>query len=230
MKDPTGESLGDFLRSLSYGSRNDLSFKFLRHLPDDAAAEFLRALLALLGDAYDTGDVTPLIRLAYEAQIEAYAPKSGAGWAYETAPFTPLRKPIAQSRVLLITSSGHFVDGDDPEPFGVVGMTQDEAAARIDDFLREAPTLSVIPRDTAPGDLRVRHGGYDIRSAQRDPNVTLPRDQLLEAEAAGRIGGLAADLLSFPGATAQGRLLKVLPQWLERIRGADVDLALLVPV
>ena len=229
MSDRNRESLEDFLRSFSYGSRNDLSFKFLKHLPRDGGPEFLRCLLLLLGDAYDTGDVEPLVRLADEAQVEAYA-HEGAQWAYDGAPFTPLRKPLTESRLLLMTSSGHFVEGDDPEPFGVADMTQEEAMARIGDFLREAPTLSVIPRDTPSGDLHVRHGGYDIRSAQRDPNVTLPRDRLLEAEASGRIGELAPDLLSFPGATAQGRLLQVLPNWIERIRGADVALALLVPV
>lgn len=230
MNAPAGESLGDFLRSFSYGSRNDLSFKFLKHLPEEEAAEFLRRLLSQLGDAYDTGDAAPLIQLAYEAQVAGYAHEGGGRWAYDDAPYAPLRKPLAESRLLLMTSSGHFVEGDDPEPFGVTHMTQEEAIARIGDFMREAPTLSAIPRDTAPGDLRVRHGGYDLRSTLRDPNVTFPRDRLKEAEAAGRIGELAPELLSFPGATAQGRLLEVLPRWLERVQGADVDLALLVPV
>lgn len=158
MNAPAGESLGDFLRSFSYGSRNDLSFKFLKHLPEEEAAEFLRRLLSRLGDAYDTGEVAPLVQLAYEAQVAAYAHEGGGRWAYDDAPFSPLRNSLAESRLLLMTSSGHF------------------------------------------------------------------------AEAAGRIGELAPELLSFPGAAAQGRLLEVLPRWLERVRGADVDLALLVPV
>ena len=57
-------------------------------------------------------------------------------WQYPSAPFTKLNRPLAESRVALFTSSGHFVDGDDPEPFGVKGMTQVEAMARIDDFLK----------------------------------------------------------------------------------------------
>ncbi|MDT8341181.1 MAG: glycine/sarcosine/betaine reductase selenoprotein B family protein [Longimicrobiales bacterium] len=228
-KDPSGESFADFRDSFSYGARTDLSFKFLKHLPEAEAAELLRALLDALGDAYDTGDVDPLVRLAYRAQVSAYT-HDGARWRYEDAPFTPLGRPLAESRVLLLTTSGHFVEGDDPEPFGVSGMTQEEAVRRIGDFLREAPLLSSIPRDTDAGRLRVRHGGYDVRSVRRDPNVALPRDRLVEAEAAGRIGSLAPEILSFPGCTAQGHLKRVLPEWVERVRGADVDLALLVPV
>lgn len=122
------------------------------------------------------------------------------------------------------------MEGDDPEPFGVPNMTQEEAVARIGDFLREAPVLSSVPRDTARDALRVRHGGYDIRSVRRDPDVAFPRDRLVEAEASGRIGELAPEILSFPGATAQVRLKQVLPEWIDRVSGADVDLALLVPV
>lgn len=230
MTEEAGESFAEFRRSFSYGARNDLSFKFLKHMPDNEAAEFFRALLAALGDAYDTGDVAPLIGLTYEAQLAAYAREDMSRWTYDAGPFAPLSKPVSASRLLLMTSSGHFVEGDDPEPFGVPDMTQEEAVARIGDFLREAPVLSAVPRDTGLEALRVRHGGYDVRSVRRDPNVALPRDRLVEAEAAGRIGALAPDILSFPGATAQGRLKQVLPEWIDRIRGADVDLALLVPV
>lgn len=224
------ESFADFRRSFSYGSRNDLSFKFLKHMSDAATAELLRALLDELGNAYDTGDVAPLIDLAYDAQVAAYAREDMSRWTYDDGPFTPLSKPLSESRVLLLTSSGHFAAGSDPEPFGVSDMTQEEAVARIGDFLREAPVLSAIPRDIHPDGLRVRHGGYDVRSVRRDPNVALPRDRLVEAEETGRIGELAPELLSFPGATAQGRLEQALPGWVDRIRGADVDLALLVPV
>ena len=86
------------------------------------------------------------------------------------------------STVGLISSSGHFVEGDDPRPFGVEAMTQAEAEQRIDEFLREAPVLSEIPSDTPPEALVVRHGGYDVTSTRRDPNVAFPSDRLREAK------------------------------------------------
>ncbi|MDT8370336.1 MAG: glycine/sarcosine/betaine reductase selenoprotein B family protein [Longimicrobiales bacterium] len=228
--DTPGESFAEFLGSFFYGSRNDLSFKFLKALPEERAAEFFRALLERLGDAFDTGEVLPLIELAYEAQIEGYAGRDLEPWIYDSGSFAEMQKPLSESRVQLLTSSGHFVEGDDPEPFGVRDMTQEEAVQRIGEFLREAPELSVIPRDADERDLRVRHGGYDVRGIRRDPNVGFPRDRLVEAEAAGRIGELAPEILSFPGATAQGRLRQLLPEWVARVGNAEVDVALLVPL
>jgi hypothetical protein len=170
-----GESFDEFRKSFSYGSRSDLSFKFLSHLTDDAAANFIQEILRLLGEAYDTGELEPLVRLAYEAKVEPYTPKETSRWAYDDGPFTPLGKPLDRSRLLLVTSSGHFPAGHDPEPFGRNGMTQADAVRHIEGFLREAPILSRIPEETPASKLRVRHPGYDIRSTERDPNVTFPR-------------------------------------------------------
>jgi hypothetical protein len=91
--------------------------------------------------------------------------------------------------------------------------------------------MSKIEREFDSGDLRLRHGGYDIRSAAKDFNVSFPRDALLAAWAAGRIGDVADPLYSFPGAASQGRLRRdVLPGWVEMLHEAEIDVLLLVPV
>ena len=109
-------------------------------------------------------------------------------------------------------------------------MTQDEAVSRIADFLRVAPDLSAIPRDTPAEHLRVRHPGYDVRSTARDEGVALPRDILVDLETEGRIGSLSATMYSFTGAAAQGRLRKVIDGWIDRWRSDGMDVLLLVPV
>jgi len=109
-------------------------------------------------------------------------------------------------------------------------LTQDEAMARIGEFLRDTPVLSLIPSDTATSELRVRHGGYDITSALRDANVTFPIDRLRTARDNDAVGDLASTFFSFPGATSNGRLRQELPGWVERIHEEDVDVMLLVPV
>lgn len=223
------ETFAEFKRSFFYGARADLNFKFLKDLTDAEARQFFQDLLHKLADTFDDGDLTRVADHVFTWQAKAYA---GAGnWHYPDGPFTPLRKPLAESRVALFTSSGHFVAGDDPEPFGVKEMTQVEAMARIDDFLREEPVLSVIPRETSIEQLRVRHGGYDIRSAQADPNVTFPLALMREFAQEGRIGELAAEAYSFVGACAQTPLLKRTgPKWVERLQAEAVDAVVLVPV
>ena len=227
------ESLEDFKNSFYYGSRGDLSLKFLKNLSPDRAGDAIQQLLEAVVTSFDTGEVDELHDLMVGWQVEAYAPAEDADYryAYDDAPFTRPTKRLSESRVGLMTSSGHFAAGDDPEPFGVKDMTQLEAVDRLKEFLKEAPVMSKISRDIEPHDLRVRHAGYDVRSAVKDFNVAFPRDALLAAQAAGRIGDLADPLYSFPGAASQGRLRKnVLPDWVEMLHEAEIDVLLLVPV
>jgi hypothetical protein len=142
-----------------------------------------------------------------------------------------MENPVSETTIGLLTTSGHFVQGDDPEPFGVKGMTQQEAFDRIAEFYKGEPTLSVIPMDTAMEDLQVRHGGYDIRSPQKDPNVVLPLERLRELRDDGVIGKLADNAFSFVGVTSQGKLVNQTgPQWVGRIQEQDVGGVVLVPV
>ena len=227
------ETFEEIRRTFSYGSRSDLNFKFLKSLPDEEAAEFFRQLLEELGDAYDHGDLDRLVQLAIDWQIRGYAPEEGAPrrWVYEDGPFAQPAKPLSESRVALFTSSGHFLAGDDPRPFGIEGMTQEEAEERISEFIKSPPTLSRIPVETVHEELRVRHGGYDITSAMTDPSVTFPAAVLRELAAEGVIGDVHPDAFSFPGATAQMRIVKESgPAWARMLVEEEVDLTLLVPV
>jgi D-proline reductase (dithiol) PrdB len=227
------ETLEAFKNSFSYGSRNDLLFKFIKRLSSEQAGEFFRQLLERLGEACDDGNFDRVVQHAYTWQVRGYtpSPEEKRPWIYEQGPFTPLQKPLAHSRLVLLTSSGHFVDGDDPEPFGVKNMTQEEAVQRIGEFLKAAPQLSTIPLDTPRDRLRVRHGGYDIRGAQADHNVVLPLDRLRELAGAGVIGECAPQAYSFVGAASQTLIRKTsAPQWADMLKQQGMDVVLLVPV
>ena len=226
-----GESLEEFKNSFNYGSRSDLAFKFLKRLSPEEVADFFQDLLRRLGETIDDGDAGRLVQLAYEYQVRAYTGAEGErAPAYPEGPFATLQRPLGAARLGLVSSSGHFVEGQDPRPFGVEAMTQQEAMSRILEFLRAAPELTPIPADTPASRLRVRHGGYDIRGAEKDPNVVFPLDRLRELQAEGRFGELAGQVYSFVGATAQTRLLKESgPEWVERFRQDRLDAVLLVP-
>jgi hypothetical protein len=229
----SGETFEEFRKSFSYGSRSDLNFKFLKSLSDDEAAEFFQGLLDHVGDGYDHGRLEGVIDHVVDWQARAYAPDTGSKrhWVYDEGPFAVPAKPLAESRVALLTSSGHFAHDDDPAPFGVVGMTQQEAEDRISEFLRQKPELSRIAVTAAPHELAVRHGGYDITSTALDHNVAFPIDILRDLAAAGVIGELHPEAYSFMGAAAQKRLIAESgPEWAALLADAAVDVVLLVPV
>jgi len=219
----------DFKNSFSYGSRTDLNFKFLKGLSEEAAADFFQQLLWKLGDAYDSNDWSPVVEHVRAGQAASYAGPSR--WVYADGSRTPLGKPLSAAKIVLITSTGHFVEGDDPQPFGVADMSQEEAIRRIDDFIKEEPKLSEIPVDTPHARLRARHGGYDVRGVLADHNVAFPTDHLAALAAEGLIGSLHPVAYSFVGACAQTPLTKrTAPQWVAMWKAAGIDGAVLVPV
>ena len=164
------ETFEEFKNSFSYGSRSNLNFKFLKALPPEEAGEFFHQLVDEISSSYDHGDVSPIHHLVNQWQVRAYTPHSDAKrtYVYDDAPFTPLSKPLGESSLGLMTSSGHFVTGDDPQPLGVENMDQRQAEKRISEFLRATPVLSEIPVDTPPENLEVRHGGYPVASIAAD--------------------------------------------------------------
>lgn len=229
-KKSTGFSFESFRKSFFYGKRTDMNFKFLSILSDEEAAQFIRELFLKIGEACDSGDLKPVMDLAVSWQKKGYENEK-LKFIYEDGPFTKPAKKLSESRLALITSTGHFVEGDDPEPFGIKDMTQEDAIKKIFDFVKEKPTLSHIPFQTPREKLYVRHGGYDIKGVEKDPEVALPLSTLLKMEQNNIIGGLLSSAHSFVGACAQLRLIKETgPQWAEYFAEQETDVALLVPV
>jgi D-proline reductase (dithiol) PrdB len=226
------ESLDQFAQSLSYGERSDLSFKFLSRFDATGVGDAMQAMLSEIGSLFDTGDPGALIDLAIELQSAGYHSRPlTERYHYDDSAFTRPQRPVAECQIALLTSSGHFVAGDDPQPFGVDSMTQSEAEGRISEFLKEKPILSEIPVDSTPDVVEVRHGGYDTRGSVADYNVSLPIDRLRELDGDGVIGSLHPTAYSFVGACAQMPLVKTTgPEWADRLKATGSDVVLLVPV
>lgn len=164
-------SFASFRKSFYYGAHSDMQVKFLAELSDEQGADALAEVLARLGQAFDTGDLGPVREAMYEAQVAAYHDDDDAPTVHDT-PFTPFTGALVDRRLALVSAGGVFRVDDDPmEP---TGPTQQESLALIKEFLRGAPTLSEIPRDTPDAMLTARHPGYDARTAQRDPGTVFP--------------------------------------------------------
>ncbi len=228
-----GETFGEFKNSFSYGSRSHLLYKFLRLLPPEQAAEFFESVLRDVGDSLDDGSFDRVVQTVYDWQVRGYAPDPDAPprFDYTDGPFTPLKKPLSESRVALLSSGGHFVRGNDPEPLGYPDMTQADAEDQINEYMKVAPILSDIPVDTSAEDMVLRHGGYDVRGAALDHNVVLPIDAMKTAEAEGRIGEFHPTAFSFVGATSQLRLRELVAgEWADRFRDEGIEAFVMVPV
>ena len=224
-----GQSFDEFRNSFAYGSRTDLFFKWFRSGSEQLADEFLQELLRLTGNLIDDGDTQPIVDAIVRAQSEAYA---GVGhFVYDTGPFSRLEQPVSESRIALLTTTGHFAEGDDPKPFGMEDLTQDQVVKMTDQFGKADAILSEIPITTTRDRTRVRHGGYDIRAAKADRNTSLPIDRMLELDHEGVIGEFVSPAYSFVGLTSQLRLRKdIAPAWAARAKAAGAQGAVLVPI
>lgn len=134
-------------------------------------------------------------------------------------PWATLDKPLAESKLGLVSSAG--LVGPDQEPF-------DEEMRGGD------PSYRVIPTSV---DLQAlvdshRSESYDHSGLHQDPNLALPIDRAKELVERERIGSLNERHLSFMGSiTAPGRLLRdTLPEAVSLFVNDQVDVALLVPV
>lgn len=137
----------------------------------------------------------------------------------DPVPWTPLRKPLSQCRLALLSSAGFVAPGQTPF---------DETFKGGDPSFREIP-----------GDIDVKTLGefhrsesFDHAGIAQDANLAFPFDRARELVAANRIGSLNRRHLSFMGSiTAPGRLVRDTAPAAARLLVEDgVDVALLTPV
>ncbi|MBK5266297.1 MAG: hypothetical protein JJE47_02600 [Acidimicrobiia bacterium] len=130
--------------------------------------------------------------------------------------FQPLKKPLSESTMALVTTAGAHLD--DQTPFHVETVAGDAGYRQI-------------PHDVDQSRLRFTHTHYDTSSAEIDPNVVLPIDRLNEAVAAGRVGAAAPFHMGMMGFNPDPSELQDVsgPAVASRFADAGVDIVLLVP-
>jgi len=137
----------------------------------------------------------------------------------DPVPWTPMKKPLTESRLVLVSSAG--IVTPQQEPF--------DSSIRGGD-----PSIREIPSDVDVGTLTETHrsDAFDHTGIRLDPNLAFPADRLRELAAAGVIGSLNHRYWSIMGSlTAPGRLIKrTIPQMVPKLVEDRVDIALLIPV
>lgn len=141
-------------------------------------------------------------------------------WAHNVdVPFAPLARPLAKSRVALITTAAPFKpDAGDQGPWAPYN-----ASAKF----TEVYSMPIDP----PPDLRISHLGYDRKhTSAEDINTYFPLQRLKEAAADGRIDELNRRFYGLPTLRSQRLTIqRDAPRILEMCRKDGIDAAVLVP-
>jgi D-proline reductase (dithiol) PrdB len=141
-------------------------------------------------------------------------------WAHHAdAPFTPLAKPLAQSRVALITTAAPYQPGvGDQGP-----RAKYNAAAKF--YQVYSDSTETIP------DLRISHVGYDrTHTTAEDARTWFPLAALRAAVKTGRIGALTPRFHGAPTNRSQRITVETdAPEILRRCREDGADVVVLVP-
>src|SRR6195952_2052212 len=141
-------------------------------------------------------------------------------WAhYVDAPFQPLRKPLSQSCVAIVTTAA---------PFDPAKGDQGPGAK----YNGGAKFYSVYAGDISLShDLRISHIAYDrVHTTADDSGTWFPLPQLKRLAAGGRIGSVAPHFFGAPTNRSHRVTLESdAPEILARCRADKVDAAVLVP-
>lgn len=129
----------------------------------------------------------------------------------------PLKKPVEECSVALVTTSGAYIKGKQ-EPFAVKNLLGDDS-------------YRIIPNDTPAGEISLAHPGYDTKRSARDLDSVFPLAMLNTLKDKGVAGEAAPRHFSFMGYIARPeRLLdETAPQVARLLKEDSVDLAILVP-
>lgn len=145
------------------------------------------------------------------------------GPSVASVPFSPVRTPLARSRVALISSAGLSRKGDAPFDMELERRNP----------LRGDPSFRRLPVDTTTGDVEAHHLHIDTGYVERDLNVALPLDRLHELVAAGEVGEAAPthySIMGYQGNDPSTLVDETAPALADALRSEAVDRVLLAPV
>jgi glycine/betaine/sarcosine/D-proline reductase family selenoprotein B len=164
------------------------------------------------------------VPIQYMARTRAYYQAIGYDvpyrWAHHIdAPFQPLRKPLAQSRVAIVTTAAPF----DP-------AKGDQGPGAL--YNGGAKFYQVYNGDTAVDhDLRISHIAYDrVHTTADDSGTWFPLPTLRALAASGRIGRVAPRFYGAPTNRSHRVTTDTdAPEIVKRAKADGVDVAVLVP-
>ena len=143
---------------------------------------------------------------------------SNFAWViYDSAPWSPLKKPPEQSTIALVSTCGLY-RLDTQTPFDAWNDLGD-------------PSFREIYVDTPRDRLHIAHSHYDHTQLAADLNVAIPVDHFTRLVEEGRVGRLYPWMYSFMGYLPETRQLvtESAPAVARRLAADGVDAAFLTP-
>jgi len=136
-------------------------------------------------------------------------------------PWTPLKKPLKESTIALLSSAGLALKSD--QPFNQEGERQNPWWGD--------PSYRLLPRDVDPKEIALYHLHISKKVVERDINTLIPLERLLELEKEGGIGQAAPRHYSYMGYILRPQMLleETLPAMIKQMKQDQVDVVLLVP-
>jgi D-proline reductase (dithiol) PrdB len=143
--------------------------------------------------------------------------------SYDPIPWAAVAKPLAESKVALLSTSGLSMQGD--APFDM-------------EFERKRPTRGdgswrALRADATGDTIEANHLHIDTGYVRRDINVALPLDRLRELVAEGVVGAMAEthySTMGYQGNDTSEQEQVSAPAIAAQMKSEEVDLALLAPV
>ncbi|MBI2918160.1 MAG: hypothetical protein HYY01_09210 [Chloroflexi bacterium] len=175
--------------------------RFLRRVAtEEELAGFFRGLLVKAMEAKHQDRWEDLVQFleAWEDRTLSRLAATSPFPDTREVPWTPLTRPLSETRFALLTSGGLYVDGQTPF------VTSND------------PTYRELPKDTPQEHIRASHRGYDVRGPLQDVDCLLPLHRFQELEREGTIGGLAETSYSFNGSIEDVSLLQEWPRQVAR--------------
>lgn len=136
-------------------------------------------------------------------------------------PWTPLDRPLSESRVALVSSAGLALKTD---------QSFDQDGERENPWWGD-PSYRTLPKDATGADVALYHMHINSRLVEQDLNTLLPLQRLLELEASGEIGSSADHHYSYMGYILQPKTLleESIPLMIRQMQQDEVNVVVLVP-
>ncbi|MBI1911350.1 MAG: hypothetical protein HYS21_05060 [Deltaproteobacteria bacterium] len=136
----------------------------------------------------------------------------------EGIPWTPLKKPIKDCKIALVTTAGVHLKAQ--EPFDMLDKDGD-------------PTYRELPSSAPREQYTITHDYYDHTDADKDLNIVFPLDRIRELKLEGKIGELAEVNFGFMGHIdahhIETLVKKTAVEVADKLKRQNVDVVLLTP-